>query len=110
MAWLHDYFDRCFFRQSTFTTVQVNQPDDPIDSSNAYPEGCGYERCGGLGDFLDMAVDQYGRPWFSLANNDAAPEPDEGIGIFATIIEGPSLRSETVEPLVPLPIGGRSTI
>jgi len=87
-----------------FTTVQVNQPDDPIDSSNAYPEGCGYERCGGLGDFLDMAVDQYGRPWFSLANNDAGE-----IGIFATITNGPSLRGDLVD-LNPMPLGGNLTL
>jgi len=87
-----------------FTTVQVNQPDDPIDSSNAYPEGCGYERCGGLGDFLDMAVDQYGRPWFSLANNDQGE-----IGIFATITDGPTLRGDLIE-LNPMPLGGILTI
>ena len=87
-----------------FTTVQVNLPEDPIDSSNAYPEGCGYERCGGLGDFLDMAVDQYGRPWFSLANNDAGE-----IGIFATITDGPSLRGDLLE-LNSMPLGGVLTL
>ena len=87
-----------------FTTVQVNLPEDPIDSSNAYPQGCGYERCGGLGDFLDMAVDQYGRPWFSLANNDAGE-----IGIFATITDGPSLRGD-LQPLAPMPLGGVLTL
>ena len=87
-----------------FTTVQVNLPEDPIDSSNAYPEGCGYERCGGLGDFLDMAVDQYGRPWFSLANNDAGE-----IGIFATITDGPTLRGDLQE-LNSMPLGGVLTL
>ena len=87
-----------------FTTVQINLPEDPIDSSNAYPEGCGYERCGGLGDFLDMAVDKYGRPWFSLANNDAGE-----IGIFATINAGPTLRGELQE-LTIMPLGGAATL
>ena len=87
-----------------FTTVQINLPEDPIDSSNAYPEGCGYERCGGLGDFLDMAVDQYGRPWFSLANNDAGE-----IGIFATITDGPTLRGDLQE-LNSMPLGGVLTL
>ena len=93
-----------FSENPLFTTVQVNLPEDPIDSSNAYPEGCGYERCGGLGDFLDMAVDQYGRPWFSLANNDAGE-----IGIFATITDGPSLRGD-LQPLTPMPLGGVLTL
>ena len=58
----------------------------------------------GLGDFLDMAVDQYGRPWFSLANNDQGE-----IGIFATITEGPTLRGDLTE-LSPMPLGGIVTI
>jgi hypothetical protein len=87
-----------------FTTVQINKPDDPLDSSDAYPVGCGYERCGGLGDFLDMAVDQYGRPWFGLAHNDGGE-----IGIFATITEGPTLRGDITEQTV-MPVGGPLTL
>jgi len=88
-----------------FTTVQINSPDDPLDSSNAYPEGCGYERCGGLGEFIDIVIDQYGRPWFGLAHNDGGE-----IGILGTFAEGPSLRGEGIEALTPLPLGGPSTL
>ena len=82
-----------------FTTVQINLPDDPLDTEVA----CGYNRCGGLGDFLDMSVDQYGRPWFGLSHNIADR------GIFATIATGPSLRGE-IGPLNPMPLGGSETL
>ena len=51
-----------------------------------------------------MAVDQHGRPWFSLANNDAGE-----IGIFATIADGPSLRGE-LQALPSMPLGGVPTL
>jgi hypothetical protein len=74
-------------------------PEDPIDIE----VGCGYNRCGGLGDFLDMSVDQYGRPWFGLSHNIADK------GIFATIVAGPSLRGE-IGALNPMPLGGELTL
>lgn len=82
-----------------FTTVQLNLPGDPI----ATEAGCGYNRCGGLGDFLDMAVDQHGRPWFGLSHN------LQDIGIFATTIEGPTLRGNMAE-LTVMPAGGFETL
>ncbi len=82
-----------------FTTVQINAPGDPIDLE----AGCGYNRCGGLGDFLDMSVDQYGRPWFSLSHN------LQDIGIFATLTEGPMLRGN-IGPLSVMPAGGPETL
>ena len=82
-----------------FTTVQINAPGDPIDLE----AGCGYNRCGGLGDFLDMSVDQYGRPWFSLSHN------LQDIGIFATLTEGPMLRGN-IGPLSGMPAGGPETL
>ncbi|MDP6323954.1 MAG: sialidase family protein, partial [Candidatus Thalassarchaeaceae archaeon] len=81
------------------TTVQINQPGDPLDTE----AGCGYNRCGGLGDFLDMSVDQYGRPWFGLSHN------LQDIGIFATTIEGPTLRGNVAE-LTVMPTGGPETL
>ncbi|MCH1591453.1 MAG: hypothetical protein L7R66_00505, partial [Candidatus Thalassarchaeaceae archaeon] len=81
------------------TTVQVNDFGDPIDTT----EDCGYNRCGGLGDFLDMSVDQYGRPWFGLSHN------INDIGIFATISQGPSLRG-MIDGLTEMPIGGPQTL
>ena len=82
-----------------FTTVQLNAPGDPLDTE----AGCGYNRCGGLGDFLDMAVDQHGRVWFGLSHN------LQDIGIFATITEGPALRGNVAE-LTPIPTGGPETL
>ena len=89
-----------FAEDPLFTTVQINLPEDPLDQT----EACGYNRCGGLGDFLDMAVDQYGRPWFGLSHNIAGD-----IGIFATISEGPTLRGN-ITSLTPMPIGGSQTL
>ena len=88
-----------FSENPLFTTVQINEEGDPLDTT----EDCGYNRCGGLGDFLDMSVDQYGRPWFGLSHNSA------DIGIFATIIEGPTLRG-VYGPLKVMPSGGSETL
>ena len=79
--------------------MQINQPGDPIDTE---PD-CGYNRCGGLGDFLDMSVDAYGRPWFGLSHN------LQDIGIFATTTEGPALRGD-VAGLTVMPTGGPETL
>ena len=84
------------------TTVVVNLPDDPLENAK---EDCGYDRCGGFGDFIDIVVAADGRPWFGLAHNPAGE-----IGIFGTFAEGPSLRGDTVAALPPLPLGGAVTL
>ena len=91
-----------FHDNSLITTVAVNMPDDPLENAK---EDCGYDRCGGFGDFIDIVVDQYGRPWFGLAHN-----PSGETGILATFAHGPSLRGDTVEGLAPLPLGGPTTL
>ena len=78
----------------------MNGNDDPID----IVVDCGYNRCGGLGDFLDIRVDAYGRTWFSLSHNIA------DIGIFGTISSGPSLRGENVTMMPDMPLGGMQTL
>jgi len=83
-----------------FTTVQINADEDPIDTL----DDCGYVRCGGLGDFLDMAVDQHGRIWFALSHNLGGD-----IGIFATMPSGPTLRGPHA-PLTAMPVGGPATL
>lgn len=88
-----------FSENPLMTTIRINDIDDPIDVE---PD-CGYNRCGGLGDFLDMSVDQYGRPWFGLSHN------LEDKGIFATISDGPSLRGD-FGALNSMPIGGKQTL
>ena len=80
------------------TTVQVNEVGDPLDTT----EDCGYNRCGGFGDFIDILVDAHGRPWFGLSHNIV----DQGI--YGTISVGPSLRSGV--SLQEMPIGGPSTL
>tara|TARA_Y100001935_G_scaffold96108_2_gene79914 strand:- start:10980 stop:12422 length:1443 start_codon:yes stop_codon:yes gene_type:complete len=82
------------------TTVQLNDHDDPLENNF---QACGYERCGGFGDFNDIIVDQHGRVWFGLAHNVAGE-----IGIFGTLAEGPNLRG--AGGLVPIPLGGNSTL
>lgn len=80
------------------TTVQVNEVGDPLDIT----EDCGYNRCGGFGDFIDILVDAHGRAWFGLSHNIV----DQGI--YGTISVGPSLRAGvTVQEM---PIGGPSTL
>ena len=81
------------------TTTQVNNFGDPLDTT----VDCGYNRCGGFGDFIDILIDQHGRPWFGLSHNIV----DQGI--YGTMMMGPSLRDATV-PLNPLPEGGFSTL
>jgi len=83
------------------TTVAVNTPDDPLENAK---QDCGYDRCGGFGDFIDMVIDHHGRPWFGLAHN-----PSGEMGIFGTVAQGPSLRGDLV-PLTSMPLGGPSTL
>ena len=64
--------------------------------------GCGYNRCGGFGDFNDIAIDQHGRVWFGHAHNVGGE-----IGIYGTMAVGPTLRDE---PLAPMPPGGPVTL
>ena len=88
-----------FNENPLMTTVQINEPGNPLDTES----GCGYNRCGGLGDFLDMSVDQHGRPWFGLSHNIA------DIGIFATLSEGAALRGSGGNLSI-MPIGGEDTL
>ncbi len=94
------YATDAFNETPLLTTVQLNDDGDPID----IVEDCGYNRCGGLGDFLDIRVDSYGRTWFALSHNIA------DIGIFATFNTGPSLRGDTIEMLPPMLEGGPQTL
>nr|AIF06182.1 hypothetical protein [uncultured marine group II/III euryarchaeote KM3_190_A05] len=101
-AW-HGYITTvtdAFSDNPLFTTVQITEANDPIDDL----DDCGYNRCGGLGDFLDMRIDVQGRVWFALSHNIAGD-----IGIFGSLTEGPTLRG-TLEPLPPIPTGGPSTV
>ena len=82
------------------TTVMVNEVNDPLDDASPT---CGYERCGGFGDFLDMQIDANGRVWFALAHN-----PTDS-GIYGSLTIGPSLRGEVI-PLSEMAAGGPQTL
>jgi len=82
------------------TTVMVNEPNDPLDDESPT---CGYERCGGFGDFLDMQIDANGRVWFALAHNPT------NSGIYGSLTMGPSLRGEVL-PLSEMAAGGPQTL
>ena len=82
------------------TSVSVNLFEDPLDSS----EDCGNVRCGGFGDFIDIEIDDEGRPWIALAHNVRNQE-----GIVGTFVTGPSLYGDLIQ-LEVIEAGGNSTL
>jgi hypothetical protein len=90
-----------FSESPLITSVAVNLPTDPLD---ILPD-CGNIRCGGFGDFIDVEIDDEGRPWIALAHNAAGNEE----AIIGTIMTGPALYGEIVQ-LPFLPEGGNSTL
>ena len=92
-----------FSETPLITTVQVNEFGDPL----SLEADCGYNRCGGFGDFIDILVDNHGRAWFGLSHNIGNNLQDEGI--YGTTTVGPSLRG-SIAPLNILPEGGPKTL
>lgn len=90
-----------FAEEPLITTMAVNAPDDPLDTS----DNCGNVRCGGFGDFIDIAIDLEGRPWAALAHN-----PDGETGIVGTFWDGPALRGDLDYVDRVLEPGGPSTL
>ena len=90
-----------FAETPLITSVAVNDPDDPLDITS----DCGARRCGGFGDFIDVELDDQGRPWIALAHNTAGSDE----AIIGTITEGPSLYGD-LNYLEMLPSGGPSTL
>ena len=90
-----------FSENPLITTVAVNQPDDPLDITS----DCGNVRCGGFGDFIDVEIDDEGRPWIALAHNAAGFEE----AIIGTLTEGPALYGDLAY-LPVLPSGGNTTL
>lgn len=91
----HAYIGLVHDTNLTYELVQVNDHSDPLDSGRQ----CGLIRCGGFGDFIDIAIDHEGRPWAALAHNLHGET-----GIVGTLRTGHSLW--TGEPLGELPEGG----
>ena len=90
-----------FAEHPLITTVAVNAPEDKLDESN----DCGYRRCGGFGDFIDIVIDHEGRPWAAMSHN-----PSGNIGIVGTFWDGPALRGDLGYIETVLPVGGPSTL
>ena len=82
------------------TSVAVNAPDDPLDST----DDCGNVRCGGFGDFIDVELDDEGRHWIALAHN-----VNGELGIVGTYVYGPSLYGD-LKLLQEITAGGPSTL
>ena len=82
------------------TTVAVNTPEDPLDST----DDCGNVRCGGFGDFIDVEIDDEGRPWIALAHNVNGEH-----GIVGTYVYGPSLYGD-LRLLPEIVVGGPTTM
>ena len=90
-----------FAENPLITSVAVNDPSDPLDITS----DCGARRCGGFGDFIDVELDDQGRPWVALAHNTAGFDE----AIIGTLTEGPSLYGD-LTLLEILPPGGPSTL
>jgi hypothetical protein len=90
-----------FAETPLITSVAVNLPNDPLDVTS----DCGNVRCGGFGDFIDVEIDDEGRPWIALAHNAAGFEE----AIIGTYMAGPALYGDLIS-LPELPIGGNSTL
>lgn len=82
------------------TTVAVNAPDDILDAT----DDCGNVRCGGFGDFIDVEIDDEGRPWIALAHNVMGEA-----GIVGTWVTGPALMGE-LRQLPEITPGGPHTV
>lgn len=81
-------------------TVTANDPADPIARGPC--EGrCFGESGGALGDFIDIVIDDDGRPWAIFVDvcTEGCAEPggtenDHGVGLVGTLRTGPSLKGE----------------
>ncbi|MBT3772863.1 MAG: exo-alpha-sialidase [Euryarchaeota archaeon] len=82
------------------TSVAVNVADDILDDTN----DCGQVRCGGFGDFIDIEIDDFGRPWAALAHNVESEQ-----GIVGTFVTGPSLFGD-INSLAELAPGGPESL
>lgn len=82
------------------TTVAVNAPGDYLSHG-----ACGNVRCGGFGDFIGVEIDPQGRPWATMANNN-----HKQAGIVGTLLEGPSLRGDSLVALPPIQLGGPKSL
>ncbi|MEA3198604.1 MAG: hypothetical protein QOE90_32 [Thermoplasmata archaeon] len=79
---------------ATVESVTANDPMDPLARGL-----CGGTRCHGMNDFIEVAIDNVGRPWASFVDvctdkcvKDPSMHSDVVKGMFATLRAGPALR------------------
>jgi hypothetical protein len=75
-------------------SVTANDPSDPIARGL-----CGRTRCHGMNDFIEITIDNEGRPWASFVDTctqkcvtDPKVLSDVTVGMMATLLQGPALR------------------
>jgi len=80
------------------TTVTVNPAEDPIALGECGGTRCRADDGAGIGDFLDVTIDDEGRPWAAYVDvclegcPDEDTSRDDGRGVVGTLAEGPSLE------------------
>lgn len=90
-----------FAADPLITTVAVNDvATDPLSHG-----ACGNVRCGGFGDFIGIDIDHEGRPWVAMANN-----LHKSAGIVGTLLEGPSLKGDSVTALAEIQLAGPASL
>ncbi len=91
---------------ATIQTVTANDPMDPLSRG-----ACG-DRCHGMTDFIDIAIDGDGRPWAAFVDvctqkcvTDPTVPYDVDVGFAGTLQEGPALRGNAtaLAPILPPP-------
>jgi hypothetical protein len=93
-----------------FLTTTANDGEDPIARGDCNSANrCPGESGGYLGDFIDVVIDDDGRPWAAFVDactQDCVDDPsagrDVGVGFVGTVNTGPSLEDPTqaLDPLV----------
>ncbi len=81
------------------TIFTVKAKDEPIDVGR----DCSRDRCGGIGDFIDVTIDPEGRPWAAHSDQCAGEDnscSNNAAAFTQTLLQGRSLR--TGLPLSPL--------
>jgi hypothetical protein len=80
-------------------SVTINNPHNPIARGLR-----GRTRCNGMYDFIDLWIDNTGRPWaidVDVCTQKFVTDPkvhhDVRIGLIGTIQSGPSLRADGIE-------------